>query len=209
MAQESYVKLEEETSSPRKRCRCSTAYVQIICQVLGIVVLIVCVVSIERRLAFLEHRVDSMMTKAQTDSQSRLKRQFGGYGVLSVDTETNLGKQLQGATSKGRSKATPLQRLHKRSTFLSPGFGRRLQIIIPGSNDCPLGWNLEYRGRLLSLHKTASREKQVCVNEKAELDGTERTTEIRATRDAMKRYCKSFPCKPPTEHQMLCAVCTR
>lgn len=92
MAQETYAKLEEETSSPprrRCRCRCSTTYVQITCQVLGAIVLIVCVVSIERRLAILEHTIDSMTSKGVRNDQSRHSMQFGGHGASQTKTNTS------------------------------------------------------------------------------------------------------------------------
>lgn len=114
MAQETYAKLEEETSSPprrRCRCRCSTTYVQITCQVLGAIVLIVCVVSIERRLAILEHTIDSMTSKGVRNDQSRHSMQFGGHGAS--QTKTN--------TSNERSQATHSRSFQKRSLFHLPG----------------------------------------------------------------------------------------
>ena len=92
MTQETYAKLEEETSSPprrRCRCRCSTTYVQITCQVLGAIVLIVCVVSIERRLATLEHTIGSMTSKGVRNGQSR----HGGHGASPMETKTNTSNE--------------------------------------------------------------------------------------------------------------------
>ena len=96
MAQETYAKLEEETSSPprrRCRCRCSTTYVQITCQVLGAIVLIVCVVSIERRLAILEHTIGSMTSKGVRNGQSKQSLQFGGHGASPMETKTNTSNE--------------------------------------------------------------------------------------------------------------------
>lgn len=75
MAQEPYAKLEEEKFSAPKKCRCSTTYVQIVCQMSCIVLLIICVVSIERRISFLEKRLDSMaegLKKEQSDHKGGL-----------------------------------------------------------------------------------------------------------------------------------------
>ena len=82
MAQEPYKKLEEVTSSSKKRCRCSTTYVQIACQISGIVLLIICVVSIERRLSFLENRLDTMAEEFKKDQPKRTERSDGDKGVI-------------------------------------------------------------------------------------------------------------------------------
>ena len=104
MAQEPYAKLEEEKFSAPKKCRCSTTYVQIVCQISCIVLLIICVVSIERRISFLEKRLDSMaegLKKGQSDHKGGLH----GYRTpLARDKRTvgdpktrfsSLAKQLQ------------------------------------------------------------------------------------------------------------------
>ena len=59
MAQESYRKLEQDQNAVTRKRRCSV-FVQIACQVSLLILLIICVVSIERRITLLEKRFDSM-----------------------------------------------------------------------------------------------------------------------------------------------------
>lgn len=60
MAQESYRKLEQDQNAVTRKRRCSAVFVQIACQVSLLILLIICVVSIERRITLLEKRFDSM-----------------------------------------------------------------------------------------------------------------------------------------------------
>lgn len=66
---------------------------QITCQVLGAIVLIVCVVSIERRLAILEHTIGSMTSKGVRNGQSRQSMQFGGHGASPMETKANTSNE--------------------------------------------------------------------------------------------------------------------
>lgn len=84
MAQEPYTKLEEAASSTPRRSRCSTTYVQVVCQISCIVLLIICVVSIERRLSFLEHRLDSMAEELK-NVHSKHKGGLGRHGAVALD----------------------------------------------------------------------------------------------------------------------------
>ena len=84
MAQEPYTKLEEAASSAPRRCRCSTTYVQVACQISCIVILIICVVSIERRLSFLEHRLDSMAEELRS-VHSKHKGALGRHGAVALN----------------------------------------------------------------------------------------------------------------------------
>lgn len=84
MAQEPYTKLEEPASSTPRRSRCSTTYVQVVCQISCIVLLIICVVSIERRLSFLEHRLDSMAEELK-NVHSKHKGRLGRHEAVALD----------------------------------------------------------------------------------------------------------------------------
>lgn len=134
MAQEPYSKLEEVTSSSKKRCRCSTTYVQIACQISCIVLLIICVVSIERRLSFLENRLDTMAEEFKKDQSTdhRSERSDGHKEVIREKRAVRDSKQ-----------ANTLKRRCENKSFLLPqsgilrifGLGLRLGSTNP---DCTL-----------------------------------------------------------------------
>ena len=89
--------------------------------------------------------------------------------------------------------------------------GRTTQIMIPGRNVCPAGWQLEYSGYLMS--EAAGRGVKtefVCVDAQPDVlpgTGTDREgselwlTEVKCDRD--------LPCPPyNAEKELTCAVCT-
>lgn len=96
-----YKPLDEEKRSASKKSRCSTTYVQIACQISCIVLLIICVVSIERRLAFLERRIDSI---AEEIKKPEHKGSFSGEGSAARDTfSTRESMILSSLTKKVRT----------------------------------------------------------------------------------------------------------
>ena len=96
MAQESYKKLDEVDTSATKKCRCSTTYVQIACQLSLIILLILCVVSIERRLTFLEKRIDSMREEIKNIQPLH-------KGGLKGQKAVDFGNRLSSLTKQVRS----------------------------------------------------------------------------------------------------------
>lgn len=83
---------------------------QITCLVLGAIVLIVCVVSIERRLAIVEHKIDSMTSKGVRNGQK--SRQFGGHAASPIDKKTNASNERYEEIFAGLQKVSPLPTRH-------------------------------------------------------------------------------------------------
>ena len=91
---------------------------------------------------------------------------------------------------------------------------RSTQLMIPGTDQCPGGWTLEYAGWLVSeYHTNKGRTMYVCLDKDAEvLRGEEANTGGALMYHAVV-YCASsrgIPC-PPYVHRkdLACAVCTK
>ena len=84
--------------------------------------------------------------------------------------------------------------------------------MIPGTDQCPGGWTLEYAGWLMSEHYTyKGRTMYVCLDKDAEeLTGEEADTDGALMHHAVANCHYGIPC-PPYVHQkdLACAVCTK
>ena len=89
---------------------------------------------------------------------------------------------------------------------------RSAQLMIPGTDQCPGGWTLEYAGWLVSEHYThKGRTMYVCLDKDAEaLRGEEADTSGVLMYHAVAACGRGIPC-PPYVHQkdLACAVCTK
>ena len=88
---------------------------------------------------------------------------------------------------------------------------RGTQLMLPGRDDCPKGWTLEYKGYLMSEHYGhKGRTSAVCVDNDAE--GL-----VRSEKDengnlwyVIQTTCGSIPCGPYVNgRELTCAVCTK
>ena len=91
---------------------------------------------------------------------------------------------------------------------------RSAQLMVPGTDQCPGGWTLEYAGWLVSEHfRNKGRTMYVCLDKDAEvLTGEEATTHgalmYHAVADCNSRY--GIPCPPyVNKKDLACAVCTK
>ena len=90
---------------------------------------------------------------------------------------------------------------------------RSAQLMVPGTDQCPGGWTLEYAGWLMSGYRTQNgRTMYVCLDKDPELlDGEAANTDgalmYHTTVDCNRR---DIPC-PPYEggKELACAVCTK
>jgi len=84
-------------------------------------------------------------------------------------------------------------------------------IMIPGRNGCYNGWNLEYRGVLVSGdygHKAAST--YICLHEQPEIvDGGAADQNGKLLYTVVGKY-GSLQCPPyKNDHEITCAVCSK
>ena len=91
---------------------------------------------------------------------------------------------------------------------------RSAQLMIPGTDQCPGGWTLEYAGWLVSEHYGhKGRTMYVCLDKDAEiLRGEEASTNgalmYHAVVECLGRY--GIPCPPyVNQKDLACAVCTK
>ncbi|XP_065067088.1 collagen alpha-4(IV) chain-like [Rhopilema esculentum] len=88
---------------------------------------------------------------------------------------------------------------------------RGTQLMIPGRDDCPKGWTLEYKGYLMSeYYSNQGRASAVCVDNDAEgLVGSEQD-ENGNLWYVIQSTCGSIPCGPYVSgRELTCAVCTK
>ncbi len=91
---------------------------------------------------------------------------------------------------------------------------RSAQLMIPGTDQCPGGWTLEYAGWLVSEHRGHSgRTMYVCLDKDAEVLQCEQSVSQGAEMHHTGVDCNGrfgIPC-PPYVHQkdLACAVCTK
>ena len=91
---------------------------------------------------------------------------------------------------------------------------RSAQLMVPGTDQCPGGWTLEYAGWLVSEYSGhKGRTMYVCLDKDAEaLRGEEASTNgalmYHAVTDCNARY--GIPCPPyVNEKDLACVVCTK
>ncbi len=88
---------------------------------------------------------------------------------------------------------------------------RSAQLMVPGTDQCPGGWTLEYAGWLVSEHRSYYRTKYVCLDKDAEvLEGGEANTDGALMYHAVVDCGYGIPCPPYVNRKDLaCAVCTK
>lgn len=89
---------------------------------------------------------------------------------------------------------------------------RGSQIMIPGTNKCPLGWTSEYKGYLMTSHYDhAHPSEYVCVDESAEaVPGSHRDTNGALLFMVQGDCGHALTCGPYIHgHELTCVVCTK
>ena len=85
----------------------------------------------------------------------------------------------------------------------------QVSLLIPGTQTCPAGWNVEYAGYLMSTHYTQNRGEFVCVDRQAEGVGSP------ANGNGHLFYPTEFQCPDGNcfpyivNRELTCVVCTR
>lgn len=86
-----------------------------------------------------------------------------------------------------------------------------MQLMVPGTNICPSGWNTRVQGYLMSTHYTQAKSEFSCIDRGAIAVGTA------ANEDGNLWYpteaeCGSLPCGPGQyvqNRELTCSICTR
>ena len=135
-------------------------------------------------------------------------------GISTSDGNQN-GARLYGARYSGSSSSLPnfFKRVGGKSVPCSLCYvqEKEAHIVAPGSDVCPKGWTLEYKGYIFAGYYSHKRSDWVCIDQDAEEGHSGSTsaywypTEVR---------CGSIPCSTNTqnayisEREVTCAVCT-
>ena len=86
-----------------------------------------------------------------------------------------------------------------------------VQLMIPGTDQCPGGWTSEYTGWLMSEHHNHKRTMFVCVDKDAQaLPGLGADNSVALLYHTSVPYNHGIPC-PPYVHfkDLACVVCTK
>ncbi|XP_028410635.1 uncharacterized protein LOC114533325 [Dendronephthya gigantea] len=87
---------------------------------------------------------------------------------------------------------------------------RGSQLMIPARNVCPSGWNLEYKGYLMSDNIGHKRTQFICVDSDPEAVRGTHSNLNGGLLYVVESHCGSLPCLPYVQGQELtCAVCTK
>ena len=87
---------------------------------------------------------------------------------------------------------------------------RATQMMIPGTNVCPIGWTREYKGYLMSEYHDHYRTMYTCVDENPDYVPGSHADREGALFYFVEGECGSLPCKPYVNgRELTCAVCTR
>jgi hypothetical protein len=84
--------------------------------------------------------------------------------------------------------------------------------MIPARNVCPSGWNLEYKGYLMSAYygNNNGRTQFICVDGNAEGTTGSQSSQDGAVLYFVESICGSLPCPPyATGKELTCVVCTK
>lgn len=104
------------------------------------------------------------------------------------------------------------QNLHDHDAVCALCFAesRGSQLMIPGRNVCPSGWNLEYKGYLMSENLGHKRTQFICVDSEPEAVTGSQANRNGALLYVVESNCGSLPCPPyKTGAELTCAVCTK
>jgi hypothetical protein len=90
------------------------------------------------------------------------------------------------------------------------------QLMIPGTIQCPAGWNLEYSGFLMATHYTQQKSEWLCVDAAAEGEGSPNNDNGNLWYP-VEPECGSLPCTTTSAvagpyvrgRELHCAVCTK
>src|SRR6218665_529951 len=88
--------------------------------------------------------------------------------------------------------------------------GRSTQIMIPPRRTCPAGWYLQYRGYLVTSHRSHRKQDYICLDEAPEaIHGSHRNDEG-ALFYQVEAVCGSLSCPPYVNGgEIACIVCVR
>lgn len=88
--------------------------------------------------------------------------------------------------------------------------GRSTQIMIPARRTCPAGWYLQYRGYLVTSHRSHRKQDYICLDEAPEaIHGSHRNDEG-ALFYQVEAVCGSLSCPPYVNGgEIACIVCVR
>jgi hypothetical protein len=89
---------------------------------------------------------------------------------------------------------------------------RGSHLMIPARNVCPSGWNLEYKGYLMSAYygNNNGRTQFICVDGNAEGTTGSQSSQDGAVLYFVESICGSLPCPPYADgKELTCVVCTK
>ena len=83
-------------------------------------------------------------------------------------------------------------------------------LVVPGWNDCPSTWTLEYSGYLMAEHYTHNRNTFECVDKDPESISGSTSNVDGALFYHVEADCDGIPCPPyDPQKELTCAVCTK
>ena len=84
-------------------------------------------------------------------------------------------------------------------------------LVVPGWNDCPSMWTLEYSGYIMTQHNNEYRNTFECVDKDAEsIPGSSGGMEKSVRFYHVEVTCNGIPCPPyDPQKELTCAVCTK
>lgn len=132
--------------------------------------------------------------------------QPGSSSVYGVEYETSSSNSPFLLTNNGGSQLantnSPCSLCH--STIKST------TVTIPARRDCPTGWNLEYRGYLVTEGEFSYRNDYVCLDEAPEAVAGSFRNDNEALFYPVESACGSLPCGAyETGREIACVVCSR
>ena len=87
------------------------------------------------------------------------------------------------------------------------------KVMMPSHSKCPLSWDVEYTGYLMSYHHGTSQSEVICVNDQALGVSPSSDPIIRELISAymapIKKDCNSFRCPRSNQELIKCALCTK
>lgn len=82
------------------------------------------------------------------------------------------------------------------------------QMMIPGRTDCPPDWKFQYRGYLVTAHRSHRKMDFMCLDEAPEATSSSHRDENGATLYVVEAACGSLPCPPfVAGNEIACVVC--
>lgn len=88
--------------------------------------------------------------------------------------------------------------------------GSSTQIMLPARKDCPAGWHLQYRGYLVTSHRSNHKKDYICLDEAPEAIHGSHRNDNGALLYPVEVVCGSLPCPQYVNGwEIACVVCVR